>query len=78
MSFNAIRVGKCYFLSNRGERFEFEVISRIEDQDYQLKDLNTLENYRLSDLVGYGYGPDYDLDELPKDEKRLKQRNWRG
>jgi hypothetical protein len=66
LAFNALRVGKKYFLVNHGERFEFEVLSRIGHDNFMVKDLNTLELYPLKDLVKYGRGTDYDLDAIGK------------
>ncbi|HVD97772.1 MAG TPA: hypothetical protein VNB90_06170 [Cytophagaceae bacterium] len=64
ISFDTIRVGKKYYLINHGERYDFVVLSKISGQNYQLKDLHTLEQYQLEDLVRYGRGKDYDLNEL--------------
>jgi hypothetical protein len=66
ISFNAIRVGKKYYLINYSERFEFEVLSRLYNDNFLLKDLNSLETYHLFDLVKYGKGSDYDIDELDR------------
>ncbi len=63
-SFDTIRVGKKYRLKNFGETFDFEVMSRLHDQNYQLKDLYTLESYELDDLIRWGKGNDFDFDEL--------------
>jgi hypothetical protein len=66
LSFNALRVGKKYYLVNHGERFEFEVLSRLHQDNFLVKDLNTLEMYPLKDLVKYGRGTDFDLDAIGK------------
>lgn len=63
-SFDTIRVGKRYRLQNLGETFEFEVIKRLSDQNFSLKDLHTLEVYELDDLIRWGRGNDFDFDEL--------------
>ncbi|MCA6078970.1 hypothetical protein [Fulvivirga sedimenti] len=63
-SFDTIRVGKKYRLTNFGETFDFEVMSRLHDQNYRLKDLYTLESYELDDLIRWGKGNDFDFDEL--------------
>lgn len=63
-SFDTIRVGKKYRLKNFGETFDFEVMSRLHDQNYKLKDLYTLESYELDDLIRWGKGNDFDFDEL--------------
>ena len=64
MSFDNMRVGRRYRLINYGEVNEF-IVEKVKGiNDFILKDLNTLERYPLSDLVKYGKGKDYDLDEL--------------
>lgn len=62
--FNAMRVGKRYFLVNYGEKFEFEVIRRLSEEDFVLKDINTLETYQLSEFVAFGKGPDFEIREI--------------
>jgi hypothetical protein len=64
MSFDNIRVGKKYWLRNYGEKTEFQVQKSLGGNDFILKDLNSLEVYRLSDLVKYGKGKDFELDEI--------------
>lgn len=64
MSFDTIRVGKRYRLVNYGEINEFQVMKVKGVNDFMVKDLTTLEYYLLSDLVKYGKGKDYDLDEI--------------
>tara|TARA_R110001599_G_scaffold160515_1_gene348301 strand:- start:10545 stop:10751 length:207 start_codon:yes stop_codon:yes gene_type:complete len=63
-SFNNLRVGKKFKLINFSETFEFEVIDILSNGDCCLKDLNTLECYNLFDLIQYGKGNDFDIDEL--------------
>ncbi|MDX1627473.1 MAG: hypothetical protein R3345_02170 [Fulvivirga sp.] len=62
--FNAMRVGKKYFLVNYGERFEFEVTQRLSEDDFVVKDINTLETYKLSEFTAYGKGEDFEVREL--------------
>ncbi|MCC9135347.1 hypothetical protein ACFSKU_11555 [Pontibacter silvestris] len=64
ISFNNLRKGKHYRLRNYGEEFDFQVIDMPEDGLYRVKDLNTLDIYNLSELVKYGKGKDFDLEEL--------------
>ncbi|WP_339607200.1 hypothetical protein [uncultured Roseivirga sp.] len=63
-SFNNLRVGKKFTLINFSERFDFEVIEMFSNGDYRLKDINTLEYYNIFDLIQYGIGGDFDIDEL--------------
>jgi hypothetical protein len=64
MSFDAMRIGKRYYLKNYGEKFEFQVEEKKDDQNFIVKDIYTLEKYELKDLVKYGMGEDYELYEL--------------
>lgn len=64
LSIDNLRKGKKYRLINYGEEFEFQVIEIPEDGVYKVKDLVTLDTYLLHELVKYGKGKDYDLDEL--------------
>lgn len=64
ISTDVLRVGKKYFLRNYGERFEFTVLEVLIQNDFRLKDLNSLEEYKLQDLIRFGKGKDYDLQEL--------------
>jgi hypothetical protein len=66
MSFDALRVGKRYYLKNFGERFEFQIEEKKNDRNFVVKDLHTLEHYELQDLVKYGVGNDFELYELEK------------
>ncbi|GAB3526908.1 hypothetical protein GCM10027443_02640 [Pontibacter brevis] len=64
ISIDNLRKGKKYRLKNYGEEFEFQVVEMPEEGVYKVKDLNTLDTYLLHELVKYGKGKDYDLDEL--------------
>ena len=66
ISFDTIRTGKRYVLKNYGEEFRFEVV-KITDEYIRVKDTLTLEAYPLSDLVKYGKGGDYDLQEADRE-----------
>ena len=64
MSFDNLRVGKHYRLSNYGEASEFEVLEVLEDGDFLVKDLLSLDTYPLSKLVEYGTSDDFDIEGL--------------
>jgi len=66
LSFENIRVGKKYILKNYGEKALFQVLEKTADNDFRVKDLQTLEYYMISDLIRYGKGNDYDFYELEK------------
>ena len=63
-SFNTLRVGLRYRLANFGEVFEFEVLEILGDDEALVRSLDTLETYRISELVKFGRGPDFDFVEL--------------
>lgn len=64
MSFESLRVGEQYKLINFSETFEFTVKKKLSEKNFILKDIHTLEEYELQDLIKYGKGNDYDLYEL--------------
>ncbi len=64
IAFNNLRVGHHYKLINFDETIEFEVIDIGNDGDFTIKDLTTLERYRLNDFLKFGKGKDYNLWEL--------------
>jgi hypothetical protein len=67
MSFNALRVGHTYRLRNYDDVREFKVMRRLTDRNFLIQDLGTLEKYELEELVRYGKGKDYDLDEINRE-----------
>jgi hypothetical protein len=64
LSFDVLRVGKKYFLVNHGEKHEFEVERALGNNDFKVKDLLTLERYRLKELIAYGKGEDFEIEEI--------------
>jgi len=64
ISIDVIRAGKKYKLTNYGDSSEFMVIKFLERDNYQLKDLHTLEQYQLKELVQFGKGADFSIEEL--------------
>lgn len=64
ISLNTIRTGKKYFFRNFGEERSFQVMRILSDSDFFLKDLNSLETYRYSELIQFGVGEDFELIEL--------------
>ena len=62
-SFNNLRVGKKFKLTNFGEVSEFEVMEIMGNGDCRLRDIHTLEHYRLYELIAFGKGEDFDVSE---------------
>ncbi|GGZ14050.1 hypothetical protein GCM10007049_02370 [Echinicola pacifica] len=59
-----LRVGRVYSFTNYGEHRQLEVMAKIGRDNFQVKDLATLEVYELDELLRWGIGKDYDLDEV--------------
>ena len=58
-----LSVRRVYRLINMGEVRRIEVMSRISGENFRVKDLDTLEFYTLHELLQWGKGKDYDLEE---------------
>ena len=61
LAFSSLRVGERYRLVNYGELSEFELLKILDGNDFLLKDLFTLETYRMSQLIGFGKGDDLEI-----------------
>lgn len=59
-----LRVGRIYKLINYGEERYLEILARLGGENFKVKDLATLEVYEIEELLRWGIGPDYDLDEV--------------
>lgn len=64
VSLDVLRTGKKYRLTNHGEKHEFVIENILGNGDFKVKDLLTLERYLLKDLIRYGKGKDYSLEEI--------------
>ncbi len=63
ISLDNLRVGRRYYLKNYGEEFDFEVIEVLPNDDFRIKNVNSLEMLLFSDLINFGIGKDYELEE---------------
>lgn len=63
LALNSLRVGSKYKLTNFGDTNEF-IIEKVLPNDYAVKDLLTLERYKLKDLIKFGKGKDFEIREL--------------
>ncbi|WP_057936455.1 hypothetical protein [Algoriphagus resistens] len=59
-----LRVGRKYQLINMGEIRQVEIVSRLRGTNFKVKDLDTLEYYTIEELLQWGIGKDYDIDEI--------------
>jgi hypothetical protein len=63
-SIDTLRIGHRYKITNYGEKICFILIEIIDDDNYKIKNLETLDIFNLFDLIRYGKGKDYDLSEI--------------
>jgi hypothetical protein len=68
LSFNVLRTGKKYRLINFGEKHEFEIENILPNGDFRVKDILTLERFYLKELIRYGEGKDFLLEELDSEQ----------
>lgn len=59
-----LRVGRKYQLVNMGEVRQVVIVARLRGANFQVKDLDTLEFYTIEELLQWGIGKDYDIDEI--------------
>ena len=64
ISFSSLRLGRKYWLKNHGEEYKFEIMEILYPLDFVLKDILTLEKYKMSELVQFGKGNDFEIREL--------------
>ncbi|MBL7859121.1 MAG: hypothetical protein JNM57_15620 [Cyclobacteriaceae bacterium] len=64
LSFDVLRNGKKYRLINFGDQHDFQIEHILTDGDFKVKDLHTLERYRLKELLAYGRGNDFLIEEI--------------
>lgn len=64
LSFDVLRTGKKYRLINYGEQHDFVVEHILTNGDFKVKDLHTLERYHLKELIKYGKGKDFLLEDI--------------
>jgi hypothetical protein len=64
LSFDVLRTGKKYRLTNFGEKHDFIIEQILTNGDFKVKDLLTLERYLLKELISYGKGNDFMLEDI--------------
>lgn len=65
LSFDVLRVGKKYRLTNYGDQYEFIIEAILANGDFKVKDIHTLERYLLKDTLKFGRGDDFHLETIP-------------
>ncbi|MEQ9593766.1 MAG: hypothetical protein RLN86_14265 [Cyclobacteriaceae bacterium] len=64
LSFDVLRVGKTYRLTNFGDHYDFIIESILSNGDFKVKDIHTLERFHLKDTIRFGKGADFQLREF--------------
>lgn len=64
LALDNLRVGRVYRFVNQGEIRTIQVIDRLSGDNFKIKDLDTLEFYTIYELLQWGKGKDYDLEEF--------------
>ncbi len=64
ISFSSLRAGHRYWVVNFGEKIEFEIVEVLDPLDFKIKDLTSLEIFRLSEITQYGRGKDFEIRDL--------------
>jgi hypothetical protein len=64
LSFDVLRVGKKYRLINYGDRYEFIIERILVNGDFKVKDIHTLEHFRLKEVIAFGKGKDFTIEEI--------------
>ena len=64
LALDVLRAGKKYRLVNFGETHEFMIETILSNGDFKVKDTLTLERYNLKDLIRYGKGNDFTIEEV--------------
>jgi hypothetical protein len=64
LAFGSLRVGSKYKLTNYGDTNEFIIEKVLPNNDFAVKDLLTLERYKLNDLFKFGKGKDFEIREI--------------
>lgn len=59
-----LRVGRVYRFVNQGEIRLIQIMDRLAGDNFKIKDLDTLEFYTIHELLQWGKGKDYDLEEF--------------
>jgi hypothetical protein len=64
LALDVLRTGKKYRLVNFGETHEFIIENILSNGDFKVKDTLTLERYHLKELIRYGKGKDFIIEEV--------------
>ncbi len=71
-----LRVGRVYEFRNMGEERRLEIVSRLSGANFVVKDLDTTELYTMEELLQWGRGKDYELDEVIETGKGIVPKRF--
>ena len=66
LTFNVLRVGKKYRLTNYQERTDFIVEEILENENFRIKDIHTMEILFMKDLIKFGKGIDFEIRDFDR------------
>lgn len=66
LAFSSMRVGKKYRLTNYGDTTEFVLMEVFGEKNHRIKDIYTLEEMRMTELMTFGMGEDFEIVEISK------------
>jgi hypothetical protein len=64
LSLDVLRIGKRYRVINFGDRHDFVIERILPNGDFNVKDIHTLERYKLKEIYQYGKGKDFEIRDL--------------
>ena len=64
LSLDVLRVGNQYRLINFDDTYDFEIERILSNGDFQVKDLHTLERYKLKETFQFGKGKNFEIREI--------------
>ncbi len=64
LSLDVLRVGKRYRVTNFGDHHDFVIERVLTNGDFNVKDIHTLERYRLKEILQFGKGKDFEIRDL--------------
>jgi len=65
LALSNLRKNHNYSLTNDGVTTNFVVLEMLTLENYQVKNLDTLDIFELYELTQFGLSKDYNLEELP-------------
>lgn len=64
LSLDVLRVGKRYRIINFSDRHDVVIEQMLPDGDFMVKDIHTLEHFRLKEIYTFGKGKDFEIRDI--------------